>query len=47
MNELSEGARQGALNIQEQGELDSYIHVSNLLGIMQSRARCALRQSLK
>jgi hypothetical protein len=47
MNELSELARQGALNAQEQTELDSYIHVSNLLGIMQSRARRALRQPLK
>ncbi len=47
MNELSELARQGSLGIQEQGELDSYIHVSNLLGAIQSRARLALRQPLK
>ena len=47
MNELSELARQGALDTQEEAELDSYIHVSNLLGTMQSRARRALQQSLK
>ena len=47
MNELSELARQGVLNVQEQGELDSYTHVSNLLGVMQSRARRVLRQPLK
>jgi hypothetical protein len=43
MNELSELARQGTLSQEEQLELDSYIHVSNLLGILQSKARCVLR----
>lgn len=43
MNELSEFARQGTLNPQEQGELDSYIHVTNLIGVMQSKARRSLR----
>jgi hypothetical protein len=47
MNELSELARQSALEPQEQAELDSYIHVSNFLGMMQSRARRVLRQPLK
>ena len=47
MNELSELARQGVLSVQEQAELDSYIHVSNFLGIMQSKARRVLREPSK
>jgi hypothetical protein len=45
MNELSELARQGGLNPQQQAELDSYIHVSNLLAVMQSKGRSALKRS--
>lgn len=45
MNELSELARQGKLNPQQQAELDSYIHVSNLLAVMQSKGRSALKRS--
>jgi hypothetical protein len=36
MNELSEAARLGKLTSAEQAELDSYLHVSNLLAIMRS-----------
>jgi hypothetical protein len=43
MNELSEMARLGALDAADAAELDSYIHVSNLLAVMQSKARQALR----
>lgn len=43
MNELSELARQGTLTPHEQAELDSYIHVTNLIGVMQSKARRSLR----
>jgi hypothetical protein len=45
MNELSELARQGKLTGQDQAELDSYIHVSNLLAVMQSKGRSALKRS--
>jgi hypothetical protein len=45
MNELSEAARGGKLTAEEQAELDSYIHVSNLLAIMQSKGRRALQRS--
>ena len=45
MNELSELARLGALAATEAAELDSYIHVSNLLAVMQSKARRSLRAS--
>ena len=43
MNELSEMARLGALATADAAELDSYIHVSNLLAVMQSKARQSLR----
>jgi hypothetical protein len=45
MNELSELARLGALAAEDTTELDSYIHVSNLLAVLQSKARRALRAS--
>jgi hypothetical protein len=45
MNDLSERAREGTLTDQEQAELDSYIHVSNLLAVMQSQGRRALKRS--
>ena len=45
MNELSELARQGKLTSQEQAELDSYLHVGNLLAVIQSKGRRALQRS--
>lgn len=45
MNELSELARLGSLSTAETAELDTYIHVSNLLAVMQSKARQSLRSS--
>lgn len=43
MNELAELGREGRLTDAERGELDSYIHVGNLLAVMQSKARRALQ----
>ena len=43
MNELSELARRGTLAGADAAELDSYIHVSNLLAVMQSKARQSLQ----
>ena len=43
MNRLSELARDGTLSGAQEAELDSYVHVSNLLGLMQSRARKQLK----
>jgi hypothetical protein len=43
MNKLSESARAGTLPAPEAAELDSYIHVSNLLAVMQSKARRSLQ----
>ena len=45
MKELSELARQGKLTTEEQAELDSYLHVSNLLAVMQSKGRRALQRA--
>jgi hypothetical protein len=45
MNELSELARQGKLTSEDQAELDSYIHVGNLLAVIQSKGRRALQRS--
>lgn len=44
MNHLSELAHQGKLTDGEQMELDSYIHVSNLVSVLQSKARRALER---
>ena len=41
MNELSELARLGALATADAAELDSHIHVSDLLAVVQSKARQA------
>src|SRR5665213_3276965 len=45
MNQLSELAQLGKLAGADEVELDSYIHVSNLLAVMQARARRSLRNS--
>jgi len=45
MNELSELAQQGRLTADDQAELDSYIHVGNLIATVQSKARRALQRT--
>jgi hypothetical protein len=42
---LSEKARRGTLSPDEDEELDEYIHVGNLLAILQSKARQALKRA--
>jgi hypothetical protein len=42
VRQLSEIAQRGALTPVEQDELDEYLHVGTLLGILQSRARRVL-----
>jgi hypothetical protein len=42
MNELSEMARCGSLAGADAAELDSYIHVSNLLAVIRAKARQSL-----
>jgi hypothetical protein len=43
VNELSAKARAGDLTGNEARELDSYLHIGTLLGLMQSRARQLLQ----
>ena len=43
MNFLAERAREGILSPEETAELDSYLHVGNLLTIMESKARKYLK----
>jgi hypothetical protein len=43
MNRLAELARDGNLTAEENAELDSYLHVGNLLSILQSKARRLLQ----
>ena len=43
VNDLSGKAQQGTLTEAEAQELDSYLHIGFLLGIMQSKARQLLK----
>ena len=43
MQQLAERSESGTLTDEEKAEFDSYLHVGNLLAVMQSRARIALR----
>ncbi len=43
MQELMEKSNEGALNAGEEAELDGYVNIANLLAVMHSRARLALR----
>ena len=47
MQELAERGQDGTLKDQEREELESYLHVCNLLAIMQSKARQCLRTNLQ
>ena len=44
MQELADRSEAGLLTEQEQAEFDSYLHIGNLLAVMQSKARIALRR---
>ena len=44
MGQLAERSEAGTLTPEEQTEFDSYLHVGNLLAVMQSRARVALQR---
>ena len=45
VDELSARARSGSLTDAEEAELDSYLHVGSLLGVMQARARRLLKKT--
>ena len=44
VNELSAKARSGLLSENERHELESYLHIGMLLGVMQSQARQLLNE---
>jgi hypothetical protein len=44
MEQLAERSEACTLTTEEQTEFDSYLHVGNLLAVMQSRARVALHR---
>ena len=46
MDELAERSQGGTLTAEEQSEFDGYLHVGNLLAVMQSKARLALKRKL-
>jgi hypothetical protein len=46
VNELSAKAQRGTLTEPETQELDSYLHIGFLLGVMQSKARMLLKTDL-
>jgi hypothetical protein len=43
MEELADRSETGTLTADEEAEFDSYLHVANLLTVMHSEARLALR----
>lgn len=43
MRQLAERSEAGELTDEERTEFDSYLHVGNLLAVIQSKARLALR----
>jgi hypothetical protein len=45
MNVLSAKARHGKLTKKEDAELETFIHVGNLLAILQSKARQSLKRN--
>ena len=43
MRQLAERSETGGLTDKERAEFDSYLHVGNVLAVIQSKARFALR----
>ena len=44
MLQLAERSEAGTLTAEEQAEFDGYLHIGNLLAVMQSKARLALER---
>jgi hypothetical protein len=42
LNELADRSETGSLTAEERAEFDGYLHIGNLLAVMQSKARMAL-----
>lgn len=43
MQDLADRSSAGTLTRQERAEMDGYLHISNLLAVLQSNARVALK----
>ncbi len=43
--ELSDKANEGSLSTDEEAELETYVHVGDLLAVWQSKARQSLRNT--
>lgn len=43
MSQLAERSEAGTLTAEERAEFDGYLHVGNLLAVIQSKARLALK----
>jgi len=43
MLDLAQRSEEGTLTIEEREEFDGYLHVGNLLAVMQSKARLVLK----
>jgi hypothetical protein len=44
MEELADRSQAGSLTAEEQTEFDGYLHVANLVAVMQSKARLAIKR---
>ena len=44
VEELAEKSNEGQLTTEERREYETYVHVGNLIGILQAKARLYLRQ---
>lgn len=44
MQELADRSEAGTLTAEEQMEFDGYLHIGNLLAVMRSKARLALKR---
>ena len=44
MLQLAERSEAGTLTAEERAEFDGYLHIGNLLAVMQSKARLALKR---
>lgn len=45
MQQLADRSESGTLTDEERAEFDSYLHIGNLLAVIQSKARIALRRN--
>ena len=47
MQQLADRSESGTLTDEERTEFDSYLHIGNLIAVMQSKARLVLRRNTR